>query len=72
MSLQLSVINKIHDVAILELPPGTIIAWIPGADEELHGHGKGEPANYCKTPGSFLNAMQVFNRINNIANASQF
>ena len=28
-------INKIHDVAILELPPGTIIAWIPGADEQL-------------------------------------
>ena len=35
MSLQLSVINRIHDVAILELPPGTIIAWIPGADEQL-------------------------------------
>ena len=34
MSLQLNVINKIHDVAILELPPGTIIAWIPGADEQ--------------------------------------
>ena len=35
MSLQLNVINRIHDVAILELPPGTIIAWIPGADEQL-------------------------------------
>ena len=26
-------INRIHDVAILELPPGTIIAWIPGKEQ---------------------------------------
>ena len=30
---------------------------------EERGHGKGEPDNYCKAPGSFLYAIQVFNSI---------
>ena len=30
---------------------------------EERGHGKGEADNYCKAPGSFLYAIQVFNTI---------